>query len=172
MLSNPDETVTYVAGDFVWANDWTITPGDYDGDGRTDLFLYGPGGQWYRVFFTAASARFEGGAWSPGWTLHRGDFNGDGPSDLFVYNESTGRWYVVISQADGSLAYYGDVFWSSGWKINVTDVNVDGVADLVLYNPTDGRWFQAVTQSPGVFAFASGTWATGLQIHATRPQMR
>ncbi|HET7697859.1 MAG TPA: FG-GAP-like repeat-containing protein [Vicinamibacterales bacterium] len=172
VLSNPDETVTYLDGDVVWRTDWTITPGDYDGDGRTDLFLYRPSGEWYRVFFTAAGLRFENGAWSTGWTLSRGDFNADGRTDLFVYNETSGRWYVVISQADGSLAYYGDVIWSAGWKVHVTDVNVDGAADLVLYNPNDGRWFQAVTQAPGVFAFANGTWSTGLQIVATRPQSR
>jgi hypothetical protein len=64
------------------------------------------------------------------------------------------------------------VNWSPGWQISVTDVNVDGVADLVLYNAADGRWYQAVTQTPGVFAFANGTWPSGLQIIATRPQPR
>jgi hypothetical protein len=54
----------------------------------------------------------------------------------------------------------------------VRDFYVDGRADLVLYNPVDGRWFQAITRTPGVFTFANGTWPTGLQIIATRPQPR
>ena len=165
--------VTPVEGEVVWRNDWTITPGDYDGDGRTDLFLYRPGGEWYRVFFTATGTRYETGLWSPGWTPSRGDFNGDGRDDLFVYNATTGRWFVVISEAGGTLTPYGGTAnWSPGWQIHVTDINVDGVADLVLYNPVNGRWFQAVTQTPGVFAFANGTWPTGLQITATRPRPR
>jgi hypothetical protein len=173
VLSNPDESVTYIAGDVVWSNNWTITPGDFDGDGRTDLFLYRSSGDWYRVFFTAASARYESGVASPGLTVSAGDFNRDARTDLFAYNASSGLWYVAISEANGALSYYGgSVNWSPGWQISVTDVNVDGVADLVLYNPSDGRWFVAVTQSPGVFAFANGTWATGTQITATSPQVK
>ena len=172
VLSNADESLTYIAGEFPWSTGWTITPGDYDGDGRTDLFLYGPAGNWYRVDFRPSGTTYEGGVWSTGWTLSRGDFNGDGRSDLFVYNTVTGRWYVVISEAGGALSYYGGLVWSAGWQVHVTDINVDGVSDLILYNPTDGRWFQAVTQSPGVFAFANGSWATGLQITAARPQVQ
>ena len=40
VLSNADESVTYIEGELVWSNNWTITPGDFDGDDRTDLFLY------------------------------------------------------------------------------------------------------------------------------------
>ncbi|HET7697858.1 MAG TPA: FG-GAP-like repeat-containing protein [Vicinamibacterales bacterium] len=171
VLSGQDETFSYVEGDVVWSNNWTITPGDFDGDGRTDLFLYRASGDWYRVFFRAAGPRYESGVWSAGWTLSRGDFNADDRTDLFVYNPTSGRWYVVISEPDGTLGYYGGaVNWSPGWQVNVTDLDVDGRADLVLYNPADGRWFQAVTQSPGVFTFANGTWPAGLTILATQPQ--
>ncbi|HET7697856.1 MAG TPA: FG-GAP-like repeat-containing protein [Vicinamibacterales bacterium] len=173
VLSGQDETFSYVEGDVVWSNDWTITPGDFDGDGRTDLFLYRASGDWYRVFFSATGARYETGLWSAGWTLSRGDFNADNRTDLFVYNPTSGRWYVVISEPDGTLGYYGGaVNWSAGWQVNVTDLDVDGRADLVLYNPADGRWFQAVTQSPGIFTFANGTWPAALRIFATRPQPR
>jgi hypothetical protein len=173
VLSNPDESVTYIEGDLVWSNNWTITPGDFDGDGRSDLFLYRPNGDWYRVFFTTSGTRYESGVASAGLTISPGDFNGDGRTDLFVYNASSGLWYVAISEADGSIsAFGGAVNWSPGWQISVTDANVDGIADLVLYNPTDGRWFVAVTQSPGVFVFGSGTWATGTQITASVPQSR
>lgn len=172
VLSNADGSFSYIEGDAVWRNDWSITPGDYNGDGVTDLFLYRPSGEWYRVFFTPGRIRYERGVWSPGWTLSRGDFDGDLRDDLFVYNQSTGRWYVVMSEFDGSLAYYGNQFWSSGWNISVTDINVDGVADLVLYNPADGRWYQAVTRTPGDFAFTNGIWPAGRHIVGTRPQFR
>jgi hypothetical protein len=172
-VSNADESFGFIAGEIVWANNWTITPGDFNGDGRTDLFLYRSSGEWYRVFFTGAGTNYETGLWSPDWTLSRGDFNGDARTDLFVYNSTTGRWFVVISEANGSLSYHGGtVNWSAGWQISVTDIDVDGRADLVLYNPADGRWFQAITRTPGVFTFANGTWPTGLQIIATRPQPR
>ena len=171
VLSNADESVSFIAGDLTWSNNWTITPGDFDGNGRTDLFLYRPTGEWYRVFFTGSAARYESGVAAAGLTVSPGDFNGDARTDLFVYNPASGLWYVAISEANGTLSYFGGIVnWSPGWQVFVTDVNVDGVSDLVLYNPADGRWFQAVTQSPGVFAFGNGMWATGTQITATRPQ--
>jgi hypothetical protein len=173
MLSNADETFTAIEGDVVWRNDWTITRGDFDGDGRTDLFLYRSTGDYYRVFFRPAGTAYDGGVWSPGWTIASGDFNGDGRTDLFAYNATTGRWYVVISDARGTLSYFGgSTNWSPGWQVTVTDLNVDGLADLVLYNPADGRWFQAVTVTPGVFTFVNGSWPTGLQIIAARPQAK
>jgi hypothetical protein len=166
VLSNPDESLTYLAGDTVWSSDWTITPGDYDGDGRTDLFLYRARGDWYRVRFTGAGPSYDAGAWSAGWTLSRGDFNGDGRTDLFLYNPTSGRWYEVIAEPDGSWSYYGGSTWAANWQVSVTDADGDGRADLLLYNPVNGRWAQAMTVAPGEFAIREGTFGPGYTIVA------
>ena len=161
VLSNADESVSYIAGDLVWRNDWSITPGDYNGDGVTDLFLYRSNGEWYRVLFTSSGVVYDTGLWSTGWTLHRGDFNGDSRADLFVYNTSTGRWFVVITEANGALSYYGGINWSPNWQVTVTDLDADGTSDLLLYNATDGRWFQCITTAPGEFVFFNGNFGAG-----------
>jgi hypothetical protein len=169
VLSNADESLTYLPGDVVWSSDWTLTPGDYNGDGITDLFLYRANGDWYRVLFTAGGTVYDAGKWSAGWTISKGDFNGDGRADLYVYDPSTGRWYVVITEADGSLSYYGGVVWSPNWKVTVTDIDGDGRSDLLLYNSTDGRWFQCITVAPGQFVFNSGNFGAGwTSVVATR----
>ncbi|HET7697851.1 MAG TPA: VCBS repeat-containing protein [Vicinamibacterales bacterium] len=161
VLSNADESVTYVAGDLVWRNDWTVTPGDFNGDGITDLFLYRSTGDWYRVLFTPDGVVYDGGAWSPGWNVSRGDFNADGRADLYVYNPSTGRWFVMITESNGGMTPYGGVTWASGFQVTITDVDADGRADLLLYNPADGRWFQCITIAPGEFRFNTGNFGAG-----------
>jgi hypothetical protein len=161
VLSNADESLTYVAGDLVWRNDYTVTTGDFNGDGITDLFLYRSTGDWYRVLFTTDGVVYEAGAWSPGWNISRGDFNDDGRADLFVYNQSTGRWFVMITESNGAMTAYGGVTWASGFQVTITDINADGKADLLLYNPTDGRWFQCITVTPGQFTFYTGNFGAG-----------
>jgi hypothetical protein len=169
VLSSANESVTYVAGDVRWRNDWTITPGDYNGDGITDLFLYRSNGEWFRVLFTTSGVVYDKGLWSTGWTVHRADFNADSRADSFIYNPSTGRWFVVITNANGSLDYFGGGNWSPNWQVSVTDIDADGLSDLLLYNPSDGRWFQCITIAPGEFRFNSGNFGTGwTTIVATR----
>ena len=161
VLSNADESVTYIAGDLVWRNDYGITTGDFNGDGITDLFLYRSTGDWYRVLFTADGTVYDPGKWSTGWTIHRGDFNEDGRADLYVYNPSTGRWFVMVTESSGAMTPYGGVTWAAGFQVTVTDFDADGRADLLLYNPADGRWFQCITVAPGEFRFNSGNFGTG-----------
>ena len=58
-----------------WSPDWTIKTGDFDGDGRTDLFFYDAMlGNWFEGISTTpaggpASYSFSGGTWSPGWSV-------------------------------------------------------------------------------------------------------
>ena len=157
VLTQADGSFGYIPGDARWATDWQVTAADFNGDGRTDLFLYRPNGQWFQVFFTATSESYLGGMWGAGWTITPGDFNGDHQSDLFLYNNTTGRWFTVITQADLSFAYH-EGLWAGGWQIRPTDFNGDGRTDLLLYNVTNGHWFEALTlDASGVFGFASGT---------------
>jgi hypothetical protein len=154
----------------VWSTTWSIIPGDYDGDGKTDLMLYGTDGRWFKVFFPtlAGPERYVSGQWSAGWTVGRGDFNGDGRDDVFVYNQLTGRWFEVLSTGDGWIYYENTVVWSGGWVPTVTDIDRDGLADLILYNPSSGRWFQVRNNgTAGQFDYYTGAnFEAGLTIVA------
>ena len=167
VMTQPDASFSYVAGDVRWADAWTITPADFDGDGRTDLFLYDAAGHWFTVQFTDTSATYVGGLWAPGWTIRAADFNGDGRSDLFLYNTVNGQWFAATTLSPGSFAFAPGV-WAPGWTVNVTDFNLDGHDDLLLYNSANGTWFQATTQTPGVFGFTTGVWPTDETITVIR----
>jgi hypothetical protein len=73
-------------------------PGDYDGDGTTDVAVYRPGvGLWYvRGQFTVQ--------W--GWPEDvpvPADFDGDGQTDATVWRPASGLWYVLTSSSGNSV---------------------------------------------------------------------
>jgi VCBS repeat protein len=159
VMTQPDGSFVYIEGDVRWASGWQITTADFDGDGRTDLFLYDANGRWFTVQFTATSAIYNGGLWAKNWTIRAGDFNGDGRSDLFLYNTTTGQWFVAVTLAPGVFDFTTGT-WAPGWAVSLSDFNGDSMSDVLLYNSINGMWFQVVTIRPGVFSFTSGTWPT------------
>jgi hypothetical protein len=62
--------------------------GDFNGDGRDDVFRYNPG----VLLLSDGSGFVSAGSWTSvglaagGRPLVRGDFNGDGRDDIFRYN--------------------------------------------------------------------------------------
>ena len=81
--------------------------GDFDGDGRADVFLYnGATGQW-TLNVTVPSGGFASytGMWARGWTVATGDLDGDGRADVFFYDPSTGIVIRCLTTAPGVFAY-------------------------------------------------------------------
>jgi len=169
VLSQANGSFQYIEGDIRWFHNWRLTPGDYNGDGSTDLFLYGPDGTWFNVFFTPASARYVTGKWATGWLTQRADFDANGRADLFLYNPSLGQWFMVMSNGDGSWSYYfGSPQWAAGWQPLVSDFDMDGRSDVLLYNPVSGGWAKAVTVAPGQFLYSYGNWGAGNVVIGSR----
>jgi hypothetical protein len=134
--------------------------GDFDGDGRSDLFVYNFS-DWNQPYFAmlrSTGSGFEGvrrfDRDLPGWGEMRandrflvGDFNGDGKDDIAVFNgEDFNIGYLLLLRSTGSdLAYvtrYDDIL--PGWdsmrrndRFLVGDFSGDGKDDLVVDNQRD-----------------------------------
>ncbi|MBT2465719.1 MULTISPECIES: FG-GAP-like repeat-containing protein [unclassified Streptomyces] len=150
---------------FSWAWDRSLpVPGDYNGDGKTDVAVLYNNGQnadgrnqtrlWTLssngAGFDAPVEQWYSGTMSWDWTRSKpfaGDYNGDGKADIgILYNNgqhSDGRNQTTLWTSNGDSFDAPVTKWSSGtgsWDWNRTkpvtgDFNGDGKADIhVLYD--------------------------------------
>jgi hypothetical protein len=147
--------------------------GDFNGDGKTDLFWYNPLTGETSAWLMNGDQISKSPTYAPvssssGWTLKGfGDFDGDGKTDLFWYNRKTGATSVWIMNGDQTPQYTAGttVSPSSGWAFQgVGDFNGDGKADLFWYNPITGEtsaWLMNGGQSPQYISYANVPYSSG-----------
>ena len=72
-------------------------PGEYDGDGKTDLAVYRPStGTWFIRHSSTGYATSASYQWGLSTDVPvPGDFDGDAKTDLAVWRPSTGTWYLA-----------------------------------------------------------------------------
>lgn len=152
---------------------WNHGVGDFNGDGKTDLYLYfADGGSWRTHValsngdgtFAAEVPWTESDDYSGDWSHGTGDFNGDGKTDISLYvSDSSGGWRVEIAFSKGNGTFSTPVPWSKpgnlgGWHQGIGDFNGDGKTDIFLYfNDVDG-WRAHVALSKGDGTFAPPTY--------------
>jgi hypothetical protein len=96
-------------------------PGDYDGDGKTDIAIYDTtGGAWWIIPSSGASAYGVGWGGSA-FTPVPGDYDGDGKTDMAIYETNTGTWWIIPSSTITPPTPYG-VPYGMGWGGDISDV--------------------------------------------------
>ncbi len=139
---------------------WThIVPGDFDGDGGTDLLFYRASDG----LINFSSVDLESGLrvmtgsmnGTRGWSqLVAGDFDGDGADDVMWYRATDGlmRFYSVgPGQVFRAMtpAMYGTHNWA---LIPSGDFDGDGADDVLYYRKADGLYRFYDVNSRGTFA--------------------
>lgn len=141
LADNRWESFFDATGTAGWTN---VVPGDFDGDGVTDLLFYRATDGLMR-FYTIRDGTFApltDVMWgSVGWTqIVPGDFDNDGSDDLLWYRASDGvmRFYEVTTE--GTFSPLTEVMTgTSGWDhIPSGDFDGDGSDDLLYYRSSDG----------------------------------
>ena len=105
-------------------------PGDYDGDGKTDLAVYRPSTG--DVVSSGCRARNYTTFVSYQWGLSGdipvpGDFDGDGKTDVAVFRPSTGTWSLLKSST--SFKAFDVVPWGLTGDIPSSDADESHATD-------------------------------------------
>ncbi|MEI9988947.1 MAG: FG-GAP-like repeat-containing protein [Rhizomicrobium sp.] len=135
-MSNGDGTFTVDAGEAGLDVSSTVYPGDFDGDGCTDMLSQG-GANKIVYFCHPATSSVSVTNWS-GSAIYPGDYNGDGKTDILVVGGSGATIYLSTGTGFSSgHAVSGSSGWSS-YGIVAGDWNGDGKTDVALISHTSG----------------------------------
>jgi len=162
-----------------------LTAGDFNNDGKDDLFmLYGYAGAQTRAFiatsngaaFNSPIARWDSGPGNWDWNGSKpvvGDFDNDGYADLGVfYTYSGARSTIWVFKANGTILNAPSAWWDSGpgnWdgnasKVTVGDYNNDGQSDIAVsygYNNSQTRSFGFISNG-SAFNLPVEFWDSGI----------
>lgn len=140
---------------------FTPVSGDFDGDGRSDIFWYGNGGASW-VWLAIGGGRFGGyaaPAANAGYTPIVGDFDGNGMADIFWYGNGIGNW--LWSSTGGAQFRATPTTMASKGYVPVTgDFDGDRRTDIFWYGPGGLLCYLWRSLGNGSFVGAN-TWAVG-----------
>jgi len=139
-------------------------PGDYDGDGKTDIVVFRPGtGTWWVLKSSTTFTTYVGYAWGASTDIPvPGDYDGDGKTDIAVYRPSDGTWWVLKSSTN--FTAYAVFAWGNSSDVPMPgDYDGDGKTDVAVYRPAEGTWW-ILKSSTNFTAYVAFAWGSGTDI--------
>jgi hypothetical protein len=112
-------------------------PGDYDGDGRTDLAVYRPDTAQWSIQNSSGGQRIVQFGWPSVDQPVPADYDGDGKTDIAVFRPQTAEWFILGSKAGFAHLQFG----MAGNDVPVPgDYDGDGKADPAVFRPNTAEW--------------------------------
>jgi hypothetical protein len=113
-------------------------PGDYDGNGITDMATYNRLNGWWTALLSSTGQTVSWQFGGPDYTAAQCDIDGDAKTDPVVYREADGYWMGAASSR-GYVSCYTSL-GGVGYQPVFGDYDGDGLADPAVYNRESGLW--------------------------------
>ena len=135
-----------------------LTPGDYDGDGKTDFALFRPSDGSWRIRYSGGGADSSNIFGLSTDLPMQADYDGDGKTDLAVYrpdSPSAGQATFIVQYSSDNSVHFASWGLSTDKPV-VGDYDGDGKADYAVFRPGTGAWY--VLKSSCAFGCFDGTF--------------
>lgn len=129
-----------------------LTPGDFTGDGKSDISFFRPSTSEWFVIRSEDFSFFAFPFGQAGDVPAPGDFDGDGITDAAVYRPSIGTWFILRSSDQQVAAIQ---FGLPEDLPTVADFDGDGLDDIAQYRPSLNQWWQ-FRSTAGIIGYQFG----------------
>ena len=142
---------------------FSVTIGDFNGDGKPDLAIANFGDNNVTVLLGDGTGGFTAASGSPfavgtaPRSVTTGDFNGDGKLDIVAVNEGSGNVTILLGNGAGGFTAASFPVGTSPFSAAVGDFNADGKLDLAVANDGSHNVTVLLGDGTGKFTEESGS---------------